>query len=190
MSTATAVEPDAQDTLRPPFEASGEFVDGVWMERTMGNEAAEIASELHIEMGLHNRQHRLGHIVGSVSGFQYPGLANGHRRHPDAAFIRKDKVPGDKLSKGWDAFPPTVVVEVVSPHDTAGEVEKKIEEWLSGGVERVWVVYPESEHIAVHYPDLHSVTLTETGTLDGEDVFPGFRMKVASIFPPFPRDEA
>ena len=190
MSTATAVEPDAQDTLRPPFEASGEFVDGVWMERTMGNEAAEIASQLERRMGNHSHLDNLGHIVGASAGFQYPGLAGGHRRHPDTAFIRNSDVPDGRLAKGWDAFPPTVVVEVVSPHDTAGEVQKKVGEWLDGGVERVWVVYPETGDIVVYYPDRHARTLRSTDILDGEDVFPGFRMKVASIFPPFPRDEA
>ncbi len=56
MSTATAIEPDAEpdapDEVRPPFEASGEVVDGVWMERTKGNEAAEIASKLERRMGI------------------------------------------------------------------------------------------------------------------------------------------
>ena len=189
MSTAT-VEMEFEIEEKPLFEAGCEFVDGVWLERNMGTKVSEISSEIRANMTIHNRLGRPGHVIDGDAGFLYPGLANGHRRHPDAAFIRKDQVPGGELADGWEGFPPALIVEVISPHNTADQVEQKIGEWLDGGVERVWVVYPVSRHIAVHYPDRHAVTLTEGDTLDGEDVFPGFRMKVASIFPPFPQDDA
>ena len=189
MSTAT-VEMESEIEEKPLFEAGCEFVDGVWLERNMGTKVSHISSQLRGKVFVHNEQRRLGFLVDSESGFLYPALANGRRRHPDTAFFRNDQVPGGELPDGWADYPAALVVEVVSPHNTADQVEQKIGEWLDGGVERVWVVYPVSRHIAVHYPDRHAVTLTEGDTLDGEDVFPGFRMKVASIFPPFPRDDA
>ena len=189
MSTATTLERDTEPEERPLFEAGYELVDGVWLERNMGTKVSEISSELRGEMTHHNRRHRLGHVVDGDTAFVYPALANGRRRHPDAAFFRNDQVPNGDLPDGWATFPAALVVEVVSPHNTADELERKITEWLNGGVECVWVVFPEARHVAVRYPDRRSLILYETDTLDGEDVFPGFRMKVASIFPPFPRDE-
>ena len=189
MSTATTLERDTESEERPLFEAGYELVDGVWLERNMGARVSHISSKLRAKISIHSEQHVPGFIVDGDTGFLYPALANGRRRHPDTAFFRPDQVPNGELPDGWVDYPAALIVEVVSPHNTADEIERKIGEWLDGGAERVWVVYAETRHIAIHYPDRHSITLTKSDTLDGEDVFPGFRMKVASIFPPFPRDE-
>ena len=190
MSTATVLEMDSEIEGPPLFEAGAELIDGVWLERNMGTKVSVISSKLRGKMSVHNDLFDLGYNVDNEAGFVYPALAGGRRRHPDTAFFRYDQFPGGEIPDGWTSFPAALVVEVVSPHNTAGEVERKVREWLEGGTGRVWVVYPETRDIAVHYPDRHAVTLTEADTLDGEDVFPGFQMKVASIFPPFPRDSA
>jgi Uma2 family endonuclease len=53
--------------------------------------------------------------------------------------------------------------------------------WLDAGVRLVWVVYPARREIVIHRAD-SATTLTETDTLKGEDVVPGFMLPVADVF--------
>jgi hypothetical protein len=45
----------------------------------------------------------------------------------------------------------------------------------------VWVTYPQRREIVVHRND-SAATLTETGTLEGGGVAPGFTLPVANVF--------
>jgi Uma2 family endonuclease len=46
--------------------------------------------------------------------------------------------------------PPSLVVEVLSPDDRAGDMEDKIADYFSCGVKYVWVVNPETRRAFVH----------------------------------------
>ena len=48
---------------------------------------------------------------------------------------------------------PGAACEVVSPSDTAAELERKASEYPEAGSQRVWVVYPGSRRVRVHRPD-------------------------------------
>ena len=71
--------------------------------------------------------------------------------------------------------------EVISPSDRLTEVAEKVREWLNAGARMVIVVNPRDRTVQVHTPDT-VVTLTESDTLDGGDVVPGWRLPVADIF--------
>lgn len=101
---------------------------------------------------------------------------------PDVAFIRTYKLPSEDQQLGFLEVAPDLVVEVVSPHDRMQVASAKIMEYLSAGVSMVWVVEPSRKLVTVHTPDLKAQTLTVEGELDGGDVLPGFRLKVADIF--------
>ncbi|MHB8574784.1 MAG: Uma2 family endonuclease, partial [Dehalococcoidia bacterium] len=77
---------------------------------------------------------------------------------------------------------PDLIVEVVSPGDTASEVQQKLEEWVRAGARLVWACYPDTHTIAV-LRDLGAVRLLREGdTLDAEPVLPGFSVSVAELF--------
>ena len=76
----------------------------------------------------------------------------------------------------------TIAVEVVSPEDTAAEVDEKVQEYLDAGARRVWVVKPRVRAVTVHYPDGTTCTLRGNDILSGEEVFPGFKLRVADLF--------
>ena len=59
---------------------------------------------------------------------------------PDVAFIRTDRLPVGPEPPGYWEGAPDLAVEVVSPGDTAYEVEEKVEEWLEKGCAMVVVV--------------------------------------------------
>ncbi|MCS7072487.1 MAG: Uma2 family endonuclease [Anaerolinea sp.] len=101
-------------------------------------------------------------------------------RAPDVAFIR-----AERLNRRIGAFiegAPDLVVEVISPSDSAVELSEKIDTYFAAGARLLWVVYPRQRRIVVYQSPLHSEILTEADTLDGGDVLPGFSVPVRKIF--------
>lgn len=54
--------------------------------------------------------------------------------------------------------------------------------WLAAGVEMGWVSYPKGRTVTVYRTLDNFQILTVNGTLDGEDVLPGLRYRVADLF--------
>ena len=103
-------------------------------------------------------------------------------RAPDVAFVSRARVPAGALSEKFVEFPPDLAVEVLSPEDTAREVLRKVEEYLSAAVSLVWVVDPGTQTVTV-YHSLQDVKILSAGQeLDGAEVVPGFKIAVAEIF--------
>jgi Uma2 family endonuclease len=74
------------------------------------------------------------------------------------------------------------VVEVLSPSDSWIDVTQKLREYFALGVRLVWVANPPT-HSAYAYRTLTDVReFTENDDLPGDDVLPGFSMKVAQLF--------
>jgi Uma2 family endonuclease len=102
-------------------------------------------------------------------------------RAPDAAFVRKERLPGGRPPKGFIEGAPDLAVEVVSPGDTAGEIEAKVAEYLDSGASVVWVVYPEQRRVWVHRSPVEAVVVREDGALTGDPVLPGLSIRVGDI---------
>jgi Uma2 family endonuclease len=103
-------------------------------------------------------------------------------RAPDVSFLAAARIPPGGLPEGYIPGPPDLAVEIVSPHDTATEIQQKVEEYLAAGTRLVWIVYPRQRSVVVHYPNGTARTLREADSLDGEDVVPGFSCPLADIF--------
>lgn len=128
----------------------------------------------------HVRANDLG-IVGGEGGFRLerePDTVLG----PDVVFVRKDRVPPRDQWQGFAEVVPDLVMEVYSPSDRAGQFERKIAMYVKVGVPIVWAVYPSKRTVRLHRPDGSVTELSEHDWLDGEDVLPGFRLKVAELF--------
>jgi Uma2 family endonuclease len=75
-----------------------------------------------------------------------------------------------------------IAVEILSPGDRSQEILDKVGEYLDASVRLVWVIDPQ-ERRAIRYRSLTDVrTLAAEDDLDGEDVLPGFRGRLAEIF--------
>jgi Uma2 family endonuclease len=87
------------------------------------------------------------------------------------------------IPKGWARIPPDLAVEVISPNETAYELEDKLEDYQKVGVRLIWVINPKTRTVRVHRGDGSVSYLHEDEELSGEDVVPGFRCPVRAIFP-------
>lgn len=180
INPATHYTPD--DLLQMPDGDRYELVDGQLVEKDMGWEASEIASQLFLLLGSFVRERQLGRAVVEGS-YQCFADAPDKVRKPDVSFIRRERMPADTRPKGHNPLVPDLVVEVVSPHDSFAEVEGKVEEYLQAGVSLVWVVSPETRTVHVYRPkETASRRLHEEDELTGEDIVPGFHCTIRELF--------
>ena len=122
-----------------------------------------------------------GLVLAAETGFQLTRNPDTVRA-PDAAFVRRERIPSSGLGDQYWPGAPDLAVEVLSPDDSRAEVGRKVREYLSTGTRLVWVVDPRSRTVTAHRPDSSAQVISEAGMLDGEDVLPGFRYPVARLF--------
>ncbi len=141
----------------------------------------------NLTMALGSRIHRfadendLGVTFAAGTGFlleENPDTV----RAPDIAFIHKQRLPGGKPPQGYFPGAPDLAVEVVSPNDSAAYVQDKVQEWLRHGTKLVWVVEPKTQTVTIYRADGSATVLQSDDTLTGEDVLPGFRYDLKSLF--------
>src|SRR6266478_9238611 len=68
--TIPTIQLTAEDLLKMPDEAAFELVDGSLVERHMGAESGEIAARILVLIGMFLRDHRLGRLFSSETGYQ------------------------------------------------------------------------------------------------------------------------
>ena len=140
-------------------------------------EHGRIAANLTILLGLHAKAHRLGD-VHTESGYKLesdPDTVLG----PDVSFLSKERV--DQTDDGYYDGPPDLAVEMLSPGDSRGYVERKLALWLETGTRSVWLVNPRHRTVEVISSLNNRRMLHEDDELV-DDTLPGFRVKVSEIF--------
>ena len=108
-------------------------------------------------------------------------LPQGNVRAPDIGFVASGRFEDDKAPAGFSSVIPDLAIEVLSPEDRPRFVLDKVGEFLEAGVRLVWVIDPERRQ-ATRYRSITDVrTIAGEDELDGEDVLPGFRCRLAEI---------
>lgn len=168
------------DLLAMPEGEHFELIDGIPKEKPMGAQSDEISLAVGSLLRQFVRQHALGHVYGSQTGFRC--FPNNRVRKPDCAFIAAGRLPNDRSPSGDISIAPDLVVEVVSPNDTYEEIAAKVLDYKSARVKLIWVVSPETKTVLIRRLDGTCSELDESGALSGEDVAPSFTCPVAELF--------
>jgi Uma2 family endonuclease len=148
-----------------------------------GTQHGKYASKWDRLLGIFVESNNLGETTAAETGFILHTDPDGKDtvRAPDVGFISKDRIPEAGLPEGYFHGAPNLAIEVVSPNDSADEIQQKVNEYLQYGTKAVWVFYPKSKTIAVHTPK-GTQTLHPGDTLDGGDLLPGFKLVVSDLF--------
>ena len=77
---------------------------------------------------------------------------------------------------------PAFVVEVISEHDRANKIERKVGEYFRAGVQVLWHVYPELLMVRVLLSPRNMVSLFETDVISAAPVLPDLQMTVDELF--------
>jgi Uma2 family endonuclease len=111
-------------------------------------------------------------------------VAKDLQRRPDVALVLHARWPYNRRVPNvavWDMVP-DLAVEVVSPNNTAFEIQRKIHEYFDAGVSRVWIIYPPQREVYV-FASTNRIEVLQLGQeLDGGDLLPGFRLPLATLF--------
>jgi Uma2 family endonuclease len=126
----------------------------------------------------------LGMCMPDNIGFRLSpaGAKRGVVRSPDAAFVRAERLPADGVPLDWVPGAPDLAVEVLSPSDTASELQEKLDDYFDAGSAVVWVIDPRRRTVEVHAPVAPVRRLREHDLLGGAPVLPDFRCAVADLF--------
>ncbi|HEX5166832.1 MAG TPA: Uma2 family endonuclease [Thermomicrobiales bacterium] len=145
------------------------------------HQSSRIAIRIANRIGPFVEAGNLGNIAGADGAYIFardPYTV----RIPDLSFVRAERLPPPDAWVKFLELAPDLAVEVVSPSDSANEIQDKVNEYLDVGVRLIWVVYPIQHTITVYSADRIGRVLTDADTLDGGDVLPGFSLPVAEIF--------
>ena len=137
-------------------------------------------SDLLIEIGIWNRQYKLGKIFDSSTGFR---LSNGVIRSPDVSWIeinRWQAVPEAQQRK-FAPIDPDFVVELMSPTDEKCDLQQKMLEYMNCGVKLGWLICPDEKQVEIYRLGKKKEVLDNPSSLSGEELMPGLTVDLTDI---------
>ena len=166
----------ANRDLRLERTASGEMI----IMPPTGGGTGKRNSDLNIQLGLWNRETKLGFVFDSSTGFKLP---NGATRSPDAAWVKRDRWDSLTLEQ-QEQFPPLCpdfVVELQSPSDALADARLKMQEYLENGVQLGWLIAPKIRQVEIYRPNRELEIVQSPAILSGEEVLTGFVLDLTEI---------
>jgi Uma2 family endonuclease len=137
------------------------------------------------DQGLTEQMRLVGFLAGGEFGVRFAVPDDPHQiRGADGAYV-----PAEQLARvSWtpdEYFPavPALVIEVISPTDSAEVVAEKVQDYLAGGARRVWCVYPQRRFVQVYDADSAPRRVRGEESLADEDLLPGLAIPLNLIFP-------
>ncbi len=136
----------------------------------------ELNSRLRTFLGLHP--------VGRVISEMDVRLGEGVVRRPDVAFFQKGRLEGVDLSVVPLPIAPDLAIEIVSTHDRADDLNRKVSQYLQAGVQAVWLFY-RSTQVAYRYvqgkrnPEVLSAQAGDK--FEEPELLPGFSLPLSEI---------
>lgn len=168
MDTSALVS--VEEYLRTSFpDGDREYVDGRIVERNIGEfDHSDVQSSI-----LHYfRTHYKTLWAGGAVRVQ---VKRTRFRIPDVTVI-----VDLKLREQIIRTPPFLVIEVLSPDDRVGELQEKIDDYLSFGIPYVWIINPMMRRAYIHTSDgSHEC---KDGVMRTDN--PGMEVPLAEVLPP------
>lgn len=176
----TATEKDVLRIRASPEKRLCELIDGALVEKAMGTWESLLAARLIMLMGPFVDENDLGVVLGPDGMLR---ILPRQVRIPDVCFISWERLPeGEFPDEAVAGLVPDLAVEVLSPSNTRGEMERKLRDFFRAGVRLAWLIEPKTETADVHTSPTDVRHLTKNQVLDGGDVLPGFRLPLKQLF--------
>ena len=163
--------------LRFERTAAGELIIMPPTGSDTGNRNFDIA----VELGIWNKQTKLGKGFDSSTGFKLP---NGKDVSPDVAWIKKehwDSLTSEQQNK-FAPIAPDFVIELRSSSDNLKPLQEKMQEYIDNGVKLAWLIDRKQRKVFIYRPGQAVEELDNPQTLTGEDLLPGFILDLSLIW--------
>ncbi len=100
---------------------------------------------------------------------------------PDLTYVSYNLLPRDWLQDEACPVTPELVIEIISPGQTFGEMTEKATAYLQAGVLRVWVVDTKARTITIFAPACVPVTYRDNLTIS-DDLLPELKITANEVF--------
>jgi Uma2 family endonuclease len=162
---------------------SYELVNGKLVVRNGSVLSSLVAGRLSAKLSTFCQIHELGTVLGSSNGVRcFPDDPDKVRK-PDFSFVKRERFTDEHFREEFLTTAPDLIFLVISPYERASALNKKIEDHRSARIALVWVIDPQVRNVVVYRGNGTVSMLHGRDELTGEDVVPGFRCKVADLFP-------
>lgn len=141
----------------------------------VGGESGNREADLIIDLGIWNRQTRLGYTFSSSTIFKLP---NGADRSPDIAWIQKQRWEAltPEQRRKFPPIAPDFVIELRSATDDLESLRQKMQEYMDAGVKLGWLINPQNQQVEIYRLGKEVEVQNLPTELLGEDVLPGFSL--------------
>lgn len=161
-------------------ERRTELVDGEVIDMPPGGEIhGMLCAWIGTVLNLWCLERGGGYAVGNDTGLKV-GSKQSNLRGVDVMLYLKNPSGGKFKLRMPDELP-TLAVEVVSPSDRPGAVQKRVNQYLAAKIPVVWIVYPAANTVIAHKPDQPAQIYEEHDLIDGSPELPGFRKTVMEL---------
>ncbi len=146
-----------------------------------GTQTGEKNGDLFLQIGLWNRQYKLGKVFDSSTGFK---LSNDSVRSPDVSWMTLDKWNSlsNKQKRGFAPIDPDFVLELMSPTDDLITVQKKMAEYMSCDIKLGWLINPDDKQVEIYRIGQDKEVLNNPSSLSGEDIMSNLVVDLVDIW--------
>ncbi|BAY74608.1 hypothetical protein NIES25_10220 [Nostoc linckia NIES-25] len=136
--------------------------------------------DMAVELGIWNKQTRLGKGFDSSTGFTLP---NGAERSPDVSWIKIERWNAltPEQQQKFAPICPDFVVELRSPSDSLKDLQEKMQEYIENGAQLGWLIDRKNKRVEIYRPGKNVEILNNPTSLSGEDILPGFVLNLKDI---------
>ena len=162
--------------LRIERDADGQ----IYINMPTGLESSFRNFDIGMEVGLWNRQTKLGRVSDSNGGYTLPDSS---MRAPDVAWVSNERlatVSADALKK-FAPLCPDFVIELASESDELTYLKKKMVKYIDNGVLLGWLVDPFAQQTTIYRPNQSPEVKSFNDELSGENVLPGFVLRLNEL---------
>lgn len=136
--------------------------------------------------GRASRNRLVGRLVGGEAGIRFSIPTDPDQvRGIDVGYLSVEQVArlGPSSGEEYIAEVPALVAEVISPSETSDYIEEKVADYLAGGAQEVWLLFPKSRTVRICHPDGSTRLVRPDGVLEGGTILPGFSVALVNLFP-------
>jgi Uma2 family endonuclease len=152
-----------------------------------GGESGIRNSDINVELGVWNRQTKLGKVFDSSTEFKLP---SGAYRCPDAAWVKlahwEALSPEEK--RRFPPLCPDFVIELRSETDSLEKLRAKMREYRDNGALLGWLIDPQTPLVEIYRygknVEILSFDFHNPPKLSGEDILPDFILDLQIILNP------
>jgi Uma2 family endonuclease len=157
-----------------------ELIEGVLLEKTMGYFESRLAIAVAYILERYLDDTNLGIVYGADAPLR---ILPDQVRMPDVCFVRWDRLPGGKMPEEQvPALVPNLAVEILSPGNTAAEMQRKLDDYRAAGVGLIWYIDPRTRTATSYTSADDKTEIPADGMLRGGSVLPGFEVPLAEVF--------